>query len=422
MDDVAIRAEKVSKKFCRSLKHTMIYGARDLGNNFFGRNVGSERLRLGEFWAVDNLSFELRRGEVLGIIGPNGSGKSTLLKMLNGIFMPDKGRIEVVGRVGALIEVGAGFHSMLTGRENIYINGVILGMTEKEIKRRFDDIVDFADIGDFLDSPVKHYSSGMYVRLGIAIAIHAVPDILIVDEVLAVGDASFQKKCFNRVLDLKQKGASIIFVSHAMSTVERLCTECLVMSRGRQLFLGNTRAGVQRYFHEIGQENLRKRVEAGVGQVGDVTFSNVYVYEAGKDKNDSNIEFRKDIIIEFDYCFRRQTGGNNQVRVGIRTFEGHDVQKLFFQECPFPDNIIYPNEKMFALSKSGTIRFTLRSPRLFPQTFRLDIAISPLDMDLHLGMLANAAVFNVTHPEAHRRYLEYGTMAVTEFDYDVTVL
>ena len=192
-NDTVIKVENVSKKYCRSLKHTMMYGMQDIARNSIGLKSCSDTLREGEFWALNDVSFEVKKGETLGIVGANGSGKSTLLKLLNGIFMPDKGRIEINGRVGALIEVGAGFHPMLTGRENIYVNGAILGMSKKEIDKKFDEIVDFADIGDFIDSPVKHYSSGMYVRLGFAIASHADLDILMVDEVLAVGDFRFKK-------------------------------------------------------------------------------------------------------------------------------------------------------------------------------------------------------------------------------------
>lgn len=165
--DVVIRLNKVSKKYCRSLKKSMIYGMMDIGKNLCGLSSNSERLRLDEFWAMKDISFEVNKGESLGLVGPNGSGKTTLLKMLNGIFWPDTGKISIKGRMGALISVGAGFHPLLTGKENIYINGAILGMSKLEITRKFDEIVAFADIGDFLNSPVKHYSSGMFVRLGL---------------------------------------------------------------------------------------------------------------------------------------------------------------------------------------------------------------------------------------------------------------
>src|SRR4030042_3217494 len=184
--EIAIKVEHVSKKYCKSLKRSMLYGVQDIGRNMVGLSSRSDRLRKNEFWAVDDISFEVKRGETLGIIGPNGAGKTTLLKMLNGIFWPDKGKITMKGEFGALIEIGAGFHPLLTGRENIYINAAILGMKKKYVDEKFEDIIKFADIGDFIDTPVKFYSSGMFVRLGFAVAVHCEPDILLVDEVLAV--------------------------------------------------------------------------------------------------------------------------------------------------------------------------------------------------------------------------------------------
>jgi lipopolysaccharide transport system ATP-binding protein len=195
----AIAVNGLSKKYCCSLKRSMIYGIQDISRNMIGLSSRPGRLRPGEFWALDDVTFDIQRGETLGVVGPNGSGKTTLLKILNGIFWPDRGHVLIFGKVGALIEIGAGFHPLLTGRENIFVNGAILGMSRREVNDKFDRIVDFADIGDFLDAPVKHYSSGMYVRLGFAIAVHASLDILLVDEVLAVGDEGFQRKCFDKI-------------------------------------------------------------------------------------------------------------------------------------------------------------------------------------------------------------------------------
>ncbi|GBE39708.1 teichoic acids export ATP-binding protein TagH [bacterium BMS3Bbin08] len=247
MENTVIKAENVSKKYCRSLKHVMLYGVHDIARNTLGLSSQSERLRDGEFWAVDDVSFEVKRGETLGIIGPNGSGKSTMLKLINGIFMPDKGRIEIKGRVGALIEVGAGFHPMLNGRENIYVNGAILGMSKKEIDKKFDEIVDFADIGEFIDAPVKHYSSGMVVRLGFAIAVHCEPDILLVDEVLAVGDVGFQNKCFNKVGELRKKGVTTILVSHNMHIISAFTINALVLNNSRATYFDSVVDAIKEY-------------------------------------------------------------------------------------------------------------------------------------------------------------------------------
>ena len=193
-----------------------------------------------EFWALKGIDFEVKKGEVLGIIGHNGAGKSTLLKILSQITPPTEGEIEIKGRIGSLLEVGTGFHPELSGRENIFLNGAILGMTKKEIASKFDEIVTFAGIEQFLDTPVKRYSSGMYVRLAFSVAAHMDPDILIIDEVLAVGDAEFQKKCLGKMNDITQKeGRTILFVSHNMEAIERLCTRCILLNKGQIRSAGN---------------------------------------------------------------------------------------------------------------------------------------------------------------------------------------
>ncbi len=246
-DEVAIKVQNVSKKYCKSLKRSMLYGVKDIGRNILGMSSHSKNLRKDEFWALDGVSFEVEKGETLGIIGPNGSGKTTLLRLLNGIFWPDKGKVTIKGRVGALIEVGAGFHPLLTGRENIYINAAILGMTKKEVDEKLDSIVEFADIGDFIDTPVKYYSSGMFVRLGFAVAVHCNPDILLVDEVLAVGDINFRTKCYQKIREIRDSGKSIVFVSHEMLSVAALCERTVLLLKGRLEFDGETEHAIQMY-------------------------------------------------------------------------------------------------------------------------------------------------------------------------------
>ncbi len=235
-----IVVENVSKKYCKSIKRSMAYGIGDIAKNLIGLGTHPDRLRPEEFWAVRGVSFELERGQTLGLIGANGSGKTTLLKMLNGIFWPDTGRITMRGRVGALIAVGSGFHPMLTGAENIFLNGAILGMGRREMRKKFDSIVDFSGVEKFLNTPVKYYSSGMYVRLGFAVAIHCEPDILLVDEVLAVGDIEFQARCIQKMEELKVRGVTKIFVSHDLNAVQRLCDRTLYLHEGNMRHYGDT--------------------------------------------------------------------------------------------------------------------------------------------------------------------------------------
>jgi len=243
----------------------MLYGIKDIGRNMFGLSSHSENLRKGEFWAVDDVSFEVKKGETLGIIGPNGAGKTTLLKMLNGIFWPDKGKITIRGRVGALIAVGAGFHPLLTGRENVYVNAAILRMTKQEVDEKLNDIIEFADIGDFIDVPVKFYSSGMYVRLGFAVAVHCEPDILLVDEVLAVGDKNFQIKCYQKMHEIKKRGTTIILIAHNEYTIREQTKNCLYINNGKMKFLGPSEEAISLYIKEMLENKARIST---VGEMG----------------------------------------------------------------------------------------------------------------------------------------------------------
>jgi teichoic acid transport system ATP-binding protein len=245
--DTIISVEGVSKKFCRSLKRTMLYGARDIARDVCGLSQPSIGLRRDEFWALDNVSFEVKRGECLGLIGPNGAGKSTLLKLLNGITLPDKGSIRVRGRIGALLELGAGFHPMLTGRENIRLSAAILGLSKDQVAKNFDAIVDFAGLEEFIDSPVRHYSSGMYVRLGFAIAAHADPDVFLIDEALAVGDILFQSKCYAKLREFKERGTTVVFVTHSLDLVISHCIRALLLDNGKLIGEGIPKSVVDRY-------------------------------------------------------------------------------------------------------------------------------------------------------------------------------
>jgi homopolymeric O-antigen transport system ATP-binding protein len=236
MGETLIKVGGLSKKFCRDLKRSMWYGMQDMGSELLGRRHGADGiLRPDEFWAAKDISFELRRGECMGLIGHNGAGKTTLLKLLNGLIKPDQGRIEMRGNVGALIALGAGFNPVLTGRENIYVNAAVLGKSKQYVDSKMDEIIEFAELPDFVDAPVQSYSSGMNVRLGFAVAAILIePDILFLDEVLAVGDIGFTIKCLNTVRQLTSKSA-VVFVSHNMQQISSFCTRAMVMGHGEVL-------------------------------------------------------------------------------------------------------------------------------------------------------------------------------------------
>jgi lipopolysaccharide transport system ATP-binding protein len=247
MNETLIKVENASKKFCRNLKRSLWYGMKDLGTELLGKSHDHDgHLRKDEFWAVKDVSFELKRGECLGLIGRNGAGKTTLLRMLNGLIKPDKGRIEMKGRVGALIALGSGFNPILTGRENIYINASVLGLSQKEIDSKFDEIVDFAELGEFIDTPVQSYSSGMQVRLGFSVATALQPDILLLDEVLAVGDTVFRGKCFKRIGEVLND-AAVVFVSHNEAQVNRICNLAIMLQEGAVCCKGNTAEVLSHY-------------------------------------------------------------------------------------------------------------------------------------------------------------------------------
>ena len=260
MSDVIIRAEGLGKKYlighqAESQRYVALRDVAVRNVKAFARSA-REMLRgrqivagdeVEEFWALKDVNFEIKRGDVVGLIGRNGAGKSTLLKLLSRITEPSAGRVEIKGRVASLLEVGTGFHPELTGRENIYLNGAILGMTRAEIKRKFDEIVDFAEVEKFLDTPVKRYSSGMYVRLAFAVAAHLEPEILVVDEVLAVGDAEFQKKCLGKIGEVAGNGRTVLFVSHNMGAIQQLCARGIMLDSGTLAFQGEAGKAIEKY-------------------------------------------------------------------------------------------------------------------------------------------------------------------------------
>ncbi|MBI5007630.1 MAG: ABC transporter ATP-binding protein [Nitrosomonadales bacterium] len=281
-----ISVENLSKKYVidhqkqgrhTSLRDALTEGAKHLTDKFLHPFSATENGPSHEdFWALKDVSFDIQQGDRVGIIGRNGAGKSTLLKILSRITEPTSGRVSIKGRVASLLEVGTGFHPELTGRENIFLNGAILGMSKAEIRKRFDEIVAFAEVERFLDTPVKRYSSGMYVRLAFAVAAHLEPEILIVDEVLAVGDAQFQKKCLGKMQDVSAQERTILFVSHSMAAISNLCTKAIYLDSGRVRSIGNTEAAISAYLKlgaESAQTDLRNRKDrTGNGLIRFLSF------------------------------------------------------------------------------------------------------------------------------------------------------
>jgi len=308
MTDVAITAEALGKRYRIGAVREPYYTLRDA---IVAAVKAPARLlsRLGRggerdtIWALKEVSFEVKRGEVVGVIGRNGAGKSTLLRILSRITKPTEGHAEIHGRVGSLLEVGTGFHPELTGRENIFLNGSILGMKRREIARKFDEIVAFAEVEKFIDTPVKRYSSGMQVRLAFAVAAHLEPEILLVDEVLAVGDAAFQKKCLGKMGDVAAEGRTVLFVSHNMAAVGSMCARGLVMSSGHTIYDGETSGAIAEYFRSFSQRrptsDIRFPSDNKPGQIRRVKL------ETAEEQDDS-IEFSKPIEFRIEVEFKER--------------------------------------------------------------------------------------------------------------------
>ena len=351
-ENTLIKVDGVSKKFSRSLGRSIRYGVQDVARDLAGMNSKPEKLREDEFWAVDDVSFELKKGETLGIIGPNGSGKTTVLKMLNGIYMPDKGKIEVKGRIGALIQIGAGFHPMLSGRENTYVNGAILGMNKRAINKKFDSIVDFAEIGDFIDSPVKFYSTGMYLRLGFAIAVHCQPDILLVDEVLAVGDRDFQVKCFQKISELIKNGVSLVLVAHNEYAIVEYTSKALFLKKSKQMFLGESEEAITVYVNNSlkdRKDRMGNKLEGYAAaskknKIADVTLRN------SKMETIKKVTFAETLIVDFKY---ESITGLEEPIFGIDFFSHNQLMASFVNCCA---NITLP-----PIKGTGIIRLIVKS-------------------------------------------------------------
>jgi lipopolysaccharide transport system ATP-binding protein len=346
MSEIAIRVEGLSKRYriggaqghyrYGSLRDSLASVVRAPLNRIRGNN-GDKTDRF--IWALKDVSFEVQRGEVLGIIGRNGAGKSTLLKILSRITRPTNGNVQLWGRVGSLLEVGTGFHPELSGRENIFLNGAVLGMKRGEIESKFDEIVDFAEIQQFLDTPVKHYSSGMYMRLAFAVAAHLEPEILLVDEVLAVGDTQFQKKCLGKMQEVAKEGRTVLFVSHNLGAIQNMCKRCLLIDFGALIYNGNPKTTIDNYIemlHEKSAIDLSIRTDRK--GLGDIKFLKIEFRNQNNDPIEHGIS-GEDLIVRLYYRARNKNIFRN-CRVSISFHSRGNIYFLASTELVSSEELI----------------------------------------------------------------------------------
>jgi len=337
----------------------------------FPKSMTATSANKEEFWALKDVSFDIEQGDRVGIIGRNGAGKSTLLKILSRITEPTTGSIKIKGRVASLLEVGTGFHPELTGRENIYLNGAILGMSRAEIKKHFDAIVDFAETEKFLDTPVKRYSSGMYVRLAFAVAAHLEPEILVVDEVLAVGDAQFQKKCLGKMEDVsKNEGRTVLFVSHNMGVVTQLCQNALLLRNGEISCQGSVNMVIDQYINTQKLNEIEYNVNSKVADGKPNHFVNIFSTNSKGEKS-TDFTFTESIVLHFSFQIKSKDS-NLQIGIGLNdkyqnrvftiikpiTYFYSTGEDIFFGSVELPSGLIAPNHYSYAFAiwtKSGKV-------------------------------------------------------------------
>jgi lipopolysaccharide transport system ATP-binding protein len=382
----AIQVIGISKRYqvglpqSRSLRETLV---RTTGNLLRARTPTQEN----EFWALDDVSFELKKGEVLGIIGRNGSGKSTLLKILSRVTRPTRGRALIHGRVAALLEVGTGFHAELTGRENIYMNGTILGMSRNQIRRRLDEIIEFSGVEKFIDTPVKHYSSGMTVRLAFAVAAHLEPEILIVDEVLAVGDVEFQKKCIGKMQDVASaEGRTVLFVSHHLPSVKRLCKRGLVLRNGKKVYEGGSDDAVNFYLNQGGnRQSLLEALKAEKNKSQPVELLDLKV--CGSDGAE-NEHFSSDESIDVEVTYRvKETIEDLLVKIVLSDSDGNPILATV--------DLDYPGRTTLKRKEPGiyTSRCHIPADLFGNQRFYVDLVIAKRETTPYMVNLKAVASF-----------------------------
>jgi len=443
MKDWTVRVEGVWRKFGNSAHGALKYGMIDSARRLIGMTKDSEHLRDNEFWALQDVSFELCRGDAFGIMGVNGSGKTTMLRILNGTYSPDRGKVALRGRVGSLIAAGAGFSPMLSGRENIYINGLILGLTPAEIRRRFDEIVSFAGLEDFIDMPVRNYSSGMTVRLGFSIATNSVPDILLVDEVLAVGDLAFQKRCFDKMLSIRKNGTTVILVSHSVGSIWSMCDSGMFLNKGvasgkisveelgRLYDLQNFKdaaaqtnkeaAAAQKHLIISGMpegpldiedplqalESLPRDHGGLAGGTGDAIVRRVRLCDANSWMDKYEFDFGESIGLEMDVIL---------VSPVVDAIFRYTVDAANYRFICNVDSAYGKGIGLLDLEPGNyVVRTIIRSPRFSPGSFAVNANVCQKPSEVHLFFRHKAASF-VVKPPTDRFIYDASSPAVVHFD------
>ena len=419
MTKPSVSVDGVSKKFGLTLKSALKYGIVDSLRRAVGRDK-ADVLREGEFWALSDVSFDLNPGDALGIMGVNGSGKTTLLRILNGTYSPDKGKVTMRGRLGALIAAGAGFSPMLTGRENVFISGALLGMKTKEIRRRFDEIVAFSELGEFIDMPVRNYSSGMSVRLGFAVPVLGTPDVLLVDEVLAVGDISFQKKCYERIHALKEEGTTILLVSHSPGAVWAVCNKGLVLHHGSTGGIADVEQACKMY----DDYNLRSRaaIESSLGGkdlsasydssrcgTGDAYITQFEVFDENMCPVEA-IEYGRPFTLRCHILFDKEID-DGIVRISIDS-EVHKCVAII-------DN--YESSMQLFRFKKGqcSLDISIDEPNLRPGVYSFTVAILSKGFGVHFFLEHNIASLAITNPVNRFFYADFRAVMHLDSRYSV---
>jgi|GEM_PF-271235 len=409
MNKPSVIVEGLSKKFGLSLKSALKYGMADSFRRLTGRGK-NENLRPGEFWALKDVNFSLNPGDALGIMGVNGSGKTTLLRILNGSYTPDEGRAMLRGRVGALIAAGAGFSPMLTGRENVFISGTLLGMHPSEIRRKFDEIVAFADLGEFIDMPIRNYSSGMSVRLGFAVAVLGSPEILLVDEVLAVGDIAFQKKCFERIYALKNEGTTILLVSHAPGAIWAICNKGLILHHGLTQGVIPVEEACRRYddlnavtrsqsLQKLGpQQEISSEYNNERCGSGDVFISNIKILHGLTEEPLETLVYGEPFIIELDIN-TKEVIEDGIIRCSIDSELYRAVSIVDSYESV---------QQTFTIQEGESIaRFLIENPKLRPGAYSFTCSVLKRAAAVHLYLEFNMHPISVIHNKDMFLYADF---------------